>query len=114
MGGLSAAELLDGPTVPREGDFVENCLKNLPNEAERLDDEDDPDHDSDPDWGKEGKVSNSDIRQSISDIEVSDYTTIVGTELHGITVDDDYDEESTGASSTLSNQPQLLTITKPH
>lgn len=29
MGGLSAEELLRGPTVPREGDFVENCLANL-------------------------------------------------------------------------------------
>lgn len=29
MGGLSAKELLRGPTVPREGDFVENCLENL-------------------------------------------------------------------------------------
>lgn len=29
MGGLSAKELLRGPSVPREGDFVEYCLENL-------------------------------------------------------------------------------------
>ena len=36
MGGLSAKELLHGPTVPREGDFVENFL----------DDSNDSDNDS--------------------------------------------------------------------
>ena len=29
MGGLSAGELMQGPTLPGKGDFVENCLENL-------------------------------------------------------------------------------------
>ena len=40
MGGLSAKELLHGPTVPREGDFVENCLEDLAPEPENSDDDD--------------------------------------------------------------------------
>ena len=108
MGGLSATELLCGPTMPREGDFVENCLKNLPDEPEHLHGDDDPY------WDKKGKVSDPNLQQSISNIELSDYTTIVGTELHGITVDDDYKEESRGViqpppfdlfSSSLSSNP---------
>ena len=108
MGGLSAAELLCGPTMQREGDFVENHLKNLPDEPERLHDDDDPY------WDKEGKASDANFQQSISNIELSDYTTIVGTELHGITVDDDCEEESRGViqpppfdliSSSLSSNP---------
>ena len=45
LGGLSAKELMRGPTVPREGDFVENCLANLSlkasqNPNESVDDDD--------------------------------------------------------------------------
>lgn len=29
MGGLSAGELMQGPTLPRKEDFVENCLEKL-------------------------------------------------------------------------------------
>lgn len=96
MGGLSAAELLCGPTVPREGDFVENCLENLPDEPERLSDDDEPNYDDERDSDKEGKVSDPNLQQSISNIELLEYSTIVGTELHGITVDDDYEEDSRG------------------
>ena len=45
MGGLSARELLEGPTVAREGDFVENCLKNLAQKSKDNDDDDDDDYD---------------------------------------------------------------------
>ena len=40
MGGLSAYELLNGPTVAREGDLVENCLNDL---AQKNDDDEDDD-----------------------------------------------------------------------
>lgn len=36
MGGLSSRELMEGPTVPREGDFVENCLENLSKRSKLL------------------------------------------------------------------------------
>lgn len=125
MGGLSAAELLRGPTVPREGDFVENCLQNLPDEPERLSDDDEPNYDDEHDWDKEGKVSDPNLQHSISNIELLEYSTIVGTELHGITVDDYYDEEESGGviqlppfdpiSSSPSSNPtnSFLTPTSP-
>lgn len=125
MGGLSAAELLCGPTVPREGDFVENCLQNLPDEPERLSDDDEPNYDDERDSDKEGKVSDPNLQQSISNIELLEYSTIVGTELHGITVDDDYDEENSRGviqlppfdpiSSSPSSNPtnSFLTPTSP-
>ena len=125
MGGLSAAELLCRPTVPREGDFVENCLQNLPDEPERLYDDDDSNYDDERDWDKEGKVSDPNLQQSISNIELLEYSTIVGTELHGITVDDDYEEEESRGviqlppfdpiSSSPSSNPtnSFLTPTSP-
>ena len=103
MGGLSAAELLCGPTVPREGHFVENCLQNLRDEPERLSDDDEPNYDDDSD--KEGKVSDPNLQQSISNIELLEYSTIVGTELHGITVDDGYEEDSRGVIQLLPYDP---------
>lgn len=122
MGGLSAAELLGGPTVPREGDFVENCLQNLPDEPERLSDDDEP-SDDERDSDKEGKVSDPNLQQSISNIELLAYSTIVGTELHGITVDDDYEEEesrgviqlppSDPISSSPSSNPTNSFLTPP-
>ena len=39
MGGLSAEELLDAPTVPEEGDFVEQYLKDLAQDSEEEEDD---------------------------------------------------------------------------
>ena len=36
MGGLPAKDLMRGPTVPRRGDFVENCLKIMSGKARHL------------------------------------------------------------------------------
>ena len=52
MGGLSVKELWRGPTVPRKGDYVENCLEILEQQAAQdpydfdPDDEEDFDEDS--------------------------------------------------------------------
>lgn len=65
MGGLSARELMQGPTVPRKGDFVDNCLENLSANYKG---------------------------------EREENITIVGTNLHGPTFDENFDQDPTEVS----------------
>lgn len=80
MGGLSSRELMEGPTVPREGDFVENCLENLSKRSKLL-------RCSCYDAGINGYVDDSN-----EDEYPEDYDTIVGTSFHGPTFGESYEE----------------------
>ena len=88
MGGLSARELMQGPAMPRRGDFVDNCLEKLSGKPRRLrvseygGNEDESDEIDDDEDGYRG--------------EREEKTTIVGTKLHGPTFDenDNYKESS--------------------
>ena len=88
LGGLSAAELMRGPTVAREGDFVENCLA-----------------ENEMDCDKEDRHSSDSEQEDYEQDEDND--TIVGTKLHKTTITSDYLEE--GVSLCIHNP--LVTMT---
>ena len=76
LGGLSVAELMDGPPYDENGvDHVTTCLASLGNDQET-------DYDS------------SESEAGIYRPREDDETTTVGTKLHGATFDENYEEES--------------------
>ena len=119
MGGLSAKELLDGPTNPREGDFVENCLESLGQELDRAQRRGSPHYRYDENTGVLSREYESDDSEyqdeqegtdhypkiarntHLTTSERKDHTTMVGTRLHGPTFVDGYDEDLKEVSPTL-------------
>ncbi|CAD6590179.1 MAG: hypothetical protein ASARMPRED_004603 [Alectoria sarmentosa] len=96
MGGLSAGELMQGPTLPRKGDFVENCLENLSEKVrDRYGDNDDYEFEDDE----------------------SDDRTIVGTHLHSPTFDENDELESSRepvpACWTHEKVPGIIWMNEP-
>lgn len=114
MGGLSARELMRGRTVPREGDFVENCLTNLSGKpthlrGEGFDEDVEISYDamdgSDSEEEKEGLYYYNNLEDKFSKCGQAEYTTIVGTKLHGPTFDKSYEEESKEVSPPNNISP---------
>ena len=110
IGGLSAKDLMQDSTVPRKGDFVENCLKNLSGKSKRLrgtgnggdvqmlyeedDDADDNTYSTDEEEEEEeGMDYYHSLSYSYPNSEREETTTLVGTKLHGPTFDEEESEE---------------------
>ncbi|KAF6224617.1 hypothetical protein HO173_012960 [Letharia columbiana] len=125
MGGLSARELMRGRTVPREGDFVENCLTNLSGKpthlrGEGFDEDVEISYDamdgSDSEEEKEGLYYYNNLEDKFSKCGQAEYTTIVGTKLHGPTFDKSYEEESkepVTAAWPHQKVPQIVWLNEP-
>ena len=85
LGGLSVAELMDGPPYDENGvDHVTTCLASLGDSQE----------------------SEDEFSFRESNPEEDDETTTVGTKLHGPTFDENYEEESEEVS--VGSRPLLV------
>ena len=114
MGGLSAKELLLGPTIPREGDFVENCLQNLAerSSARHSDEYEDTTYDENGEYYYIPEHQRASYGRKE---EQDDYSTIVGTKLHSPKLDPCYEEEDQEVSpnpETLFSHPIFVIVIK--
>ena len=92
LGGLSAKKLMQDPTAPREGDFAENCLKNLAaiSKGNEGDEEGNPLYD---DQGRIIYIPRNRCDSYKRRADRDEHATIVGTEMHSPKFYESYEDD---------------------